>query len=187
MNPGELDRRVIIQQATETRQVNGETTYAWATYGTRWAKYEPVSVSEIVDDGRIVIFSKSRFTIRWDGNLNEKYRVSYQNKIYNIESVEEVGRRAFMVLECESRDITDNTDMAQAHVNRLGTYEVEVDLTAGDVAVVHNLSTMVYYVWVEDGGETITPNITRTDTDNLVIHWTGADIDDAAVHLVIDV
>ncbi len=102
-DPGKMDRRVLIQQYSET--VNyGERLFTFTTYGYRWVGIISNSVDETLQSGSQQISTMTTFRLWYDKNLNEKFRIIYRNRVYNIAGVEEVGRRQFMDVKCEAGD-----------------------------------------------------------------------------------
>ena len=108
---GQLDRQVTIKAPTVTVSGNGERVNSWATYATRWAAIEYTGGGEMISDDMAVINNEVKFTIRYDSSVNEKYRVSYRSKEYEIRNIQEVGRMDFLVLTCETVSITGSTSI----------------------------------------------------------------------------
>jgi SPP1 family predicted phage head-tail adaptor len=104
---GQLDRRILFQNQTITKQSNGEELSSWTSHAYRWAKAEQYSSSEINESGMLTVYSKAFFTVRYDAALNEKMRVYYDGKIYNIIGIEEIGRREYQKIDCESKQIAN--------------------------------------------------------------------------------
>ena len=104
---GELDRRILFQNPVETKQSNGELLISWNSHGYRWAKVEPFMATEINENERLSVYSKATFTVRYDSALNEKMRIYFDGKIYNIQGYTEIGRRQFMTIEAETRQIAN--------------------------------------------------------------------------------
>ena len=108
MNPGEFDRRIELQKATKTQQENNELYSSWAEHGKRWAKVEFVSENEVLEDEALSVYSQAKFTIRYERINETDYRVKYDNKMYNINSIVPVeGRKSYIELHCESRSTTN--------------------------------------------------------------------------------
>ena len=109
MNRGELNVRIRIYAPSATQSANtGEEYYDYSSHTNRWAKFEGVSEDERLEEDGIVYYSQAKFTITYVGNdINEKHRVFYRNKMYDIIAIKEIGRREFLELTCESRDITN--------------------------------------------------------------------------------
>lgn len=98
MNPGDLDRRIVIKNQTTVNKNNGERQISFSTYATRWASVKYKNGKE--DDEALEITSVQDviFTIRWDSNIDTTYSVTYNGKDHNIESVNPIGRKDFIEL-----------------------------------------------------------------------------------------
>ena len=107
MNPGELDRRITFQQATQTRNTNGEVIDTWGDYASRWAKLEYGSGSDGVESDRLIAQFNARFTVRYDSRINKGMRIKYKHFYYNIIRLSEIGRQDFIILDCETTDDED--------------------------------------------------------------------------------
>ena len=101
-NAGRLDRRVLLEVYSETVNANGERTSTWDEYDWRSAEILNTSAGETVSGDRLIISTSTTFRVRYDRKVNEKYRLRYENMIYNISGIVEVGRRRFMDLICEA-------------------------------------------------------------------------------------
>jgi len=104
---GQLDRRVTFQQATTTRNANGEAVDTWTTYADRWAAIEYGSGSDVVEGDRLLAQSNVRFMVRYDSRLNKGMRIKYKHWFYNIIRLTEQGRNDFLILDCETTDDED--------------------------------------------------------------------------------
>lgn len=101
-DPGKMDRRVLIQKYTETVKVNGERTFTYTTYGSRWAGIITSTADESLQGGSQQLSTLTTFRMWYDSEINEKYRLIYRNRVYNIAGIDEVGRGQFMDLKCEA-------------------------------------------------------------------------------------
>jgi len=106
-DPGQLDRRVTFEQATTTRNTNGEEVYAWSTYATRWAGIEYGGGSDVVNSDRLLSQMSVRFTVRYDSRINKSMRIKYKHWYYNIIKLTEQGRNDYLILDCETTDDED--------------------------------------------------------------------------------
>jgi SPP1 family predicted phage head-tail adaptor len=107
MNPGKLDRRITFQQATQTRNANGEVIDTWSDYASRWAAIEYGGGSDVVEGDRLLAQSTNKFTVRYDSRINKSMRIKYKHWFYNIIRLTELGRNDFLVLDCETTDDED--------------------------------------------------------------------------------
>ena len=96
MNIGFLDRRIIIQSASRTADVYGQTVPSWATYVTVWAALDNESASSAVLEEQETSTNRVTWRVRSSTQtraVTPKYRISYGGDIYNILAVQEVGRK----------------------------------------------------------------------------------------------
>lgn len=93
LKSGLLDRRVIIQSQTATQNANGEEILTWATFATIWADLIPIAGNEKYATMRKTEEVLFRVRIRHLPGLLIDMRLSYENKIYDIKSINELGRR----------------------------------------------------------------------------------------------
>ena len=96
LSGGKLDRRIILQRFTETRDEYNEPVKTWATLATRSASYEPLSDGERFRASETAADASARFVIRWSAAtamLNPKDRLTYEGVTYEILRVKEIGRR----------------------------------------------------------------------------------------------
>jgi SPP1 family predicted phage head-tail adaptor len=83
-----IDRPVDVQDAT------GDPVRSWVALGTFWASIEPLRGREFVAGGAIRAEMDTRIRLRWSKKLdevNERYRITFQGKIYNVVSVAHIG------------------------------------------------------------------------------------------------
>lgn len=88
-----LDRRIIIQEVTETQNSYGAASESWSTFKTVWAEVKPVKGKEFFLDEQVNARIDSIFRIRWIEGLTTKMRISYNGQYYNIYSIIELGRQ----------------------------------------------------------------------------------------------
>ena len=110
MKGGQLDRRIAIQRVTVTQSPSGEERETWETLSIRPARYQAVSGDERFLGQQYVARGQFAFTVRWASiiaDVSPLDRVIYPasvlddspaaeptgNKIYDIITVQEVGRR----------------------------------------------------------------------------------------------
>lgn len=111
VNPGDLDRKIIIQSKSEAQNSLGEVTYTWATYATVWAKVDMVSrqSGENFDNTQRIAEQSADFTIRYDNAITpDDYRISYNSKTWNIKTCHELTserRKGFTVIFATYNDL----------------------------------------------------------------------------------
>ena len=99
---GQLDSRVTLKMYTQTVSGNGERIDTWSVYGTVWALKEYTGASEAISDDMSLPDNRVNFYIRYNENVNEKWRVNSEGKEYSINGIQEIGRDVYMMLQCET-------------------------------------------------------------------------------------
>lgn len=102
MNPGRLDRRIILQGRTLTQDDYGGRVETWLDLVSVWAELLPESASEsnVADAERSV--NRQRFRIRYIPIDSESTRINYKGAIYQITGItEERGRQSYLVVNTE--------------------------------------------------------------------------------------
>ena len=87
MRSGKLKHRVTIQELSIARNDYGEDIESWVDLKTVWAYVEPLRGREYWQAKQVVGEITGRITIRYLEGLNEKMRVIYGEKTYNILAV----------------------------------------------------------------------------------------------------
>jgi SPP1 family predicted phage head-tail adaptor len=100
MNPGKLDRRIVLQVRVVSKDATGSRVETWADSATVWAEFVKQSgkESDLSDAERSQDFQQ--FRIRYRGTLNATdYRILYRSKFYDITGLTEEGRTEFLLLD----------------------------------------------------------------------------------------
>lgn len=100
---GDLDRRISLYTSTTAYNSFGEPTLTWALNGSVWAGIAYEVTPENFKSDQLIATQRMQFMIRYK-SLTEKWKVVYGGKTYDILSIEEVGRKNYLLLNCESRD-----------------------------------------------------------------------------------
>lgn len=87
MNPGDFDQRIAIQSVTEIADAFGQRIKTFSNLANVWAKVEEKSGMEGEMSDQIVATKKVQFLIRWRDDLNERMRIIYRAKTYEIEAI----------------------------------------------------------------------------------------------------
>lgn len=91
MRAGRLNRRITIQQVTETQDSYNALTESWSTYKTVWAEVVPKRAREYFSQAETVSQSDIMFRIRHISGVTTKMRISYDGNVYDIQSIIEIG------------------------------------------------------------------------------------------------
>lgn len=87
MNPGDFDQRIVIQNVSEAVDQFGQRVQTFSTLAAVWAKVEEKSGVEGEMSYQLIAERKVQFLIRFRSDINERMRISYRSKIYEIESI----------------------------------------------------------------------------------------------------
>jgi head-tail adaptor len=121
---GALDRTIAIQRAVYSQSASGEPVPTWVTLSTRPASLQPITGSERFAKQQIIGNATVAFVVRWAeiiADITPIDRVIYPasalvkspsdpaaNSVYDIQFVEEIGRREglriFSVVRQDERD-----------------------------------------------------------------------------------
>lgn len=93
MRAGRLNHLITIQEPTEIQDTTGQAVKSWGTFAQVWANIEPLSGREFLDAQQINAETKVRIRIRKLDDVTQKMRVSYDSKVYNINTIIHVHER----------------------------------------------------------------------------------------------
>ena len=95
---GHLRSRVTIQSYTESTNAFGERAKTWTTAATVWGKVEiMLTQAEQESAGQETSLAGAKFTIRKRA-LNERNRISYNNQVFDIQSISESDCRQYLTV-----------------------------------------------------------------------------------------
>lgn len=103
---GQLDRRIVIQEPTETRTATGGVETTWADWARCWAgvSYPLTGNNEDVQGDQPVATTRVQFTIRYRDGMSEKMRILYAGEYYDMEPpFAEVGRKQYMIIGAQKQ------------------------------------------------------------------------------------
>lgn len=93
MQAGKLDRKILIEQPTETRDSYGEPVATWATLATVFGQKLDVRGTERFQSEQQLGEEVTRFLIRYRSDVTAKMRLTVEGKVYDIEGIAEVAGR----------------------------------------------------------------------------------------------
>lgn len=101
---GRLDRRIEIQEPAITRDSFGGETVAWVNFATVWAEYTQTAADERFQNeaNRELATRRARFRIRHRPGIDERMRVVYDERAFNIKGIQPWGRNDNVILFCEA-------------------------------------------------------------------------------------
>lgn len=102
MIAGSLDKKIIIEKATETRATDGSYELTWSTYKTVWCSvvYRNIRGKERVEQDRETAINIAEFRIRHKDapDVNEAMRINYDRGLWDITAISKFGRDDSIVL-----------------------------------------------------------------------------------------
>ena len=107
IHAGNLVDRIVIEQATETRNSVGEVTLSWSTFATVWADVQALSGREAERYGQIVGFTGHKVTIRQLTGVKVSMRIIYEStRTLEIGALNEYERGWYLELICTEKAAT---------------------------------------------------------------------------------
>jgi len=100
MQAGALDRRITIQERTDTRDGAGEPVPTWSTLAEVWASLEPLQGREDFDAQQINAIRPTKFRIRYREDVDETMRIAWDGQTWDINAITYVGRKDGLELLC---------------------------------------------------------------------------------------
>ena len=107
IDAGSLTDRIVIEQATETRNAVGEVSLSWSTFATVWADVSALSGREAERYGQMVGFTGHKVTIRALAGVKPAMRILYAgSRTLEIGAINEYERGWYMELICTEKAAT---------------------------------------------------------------------------------
>ena len=104
---GQLNHPVILNKITTVVSATGQKTKTEVQFvNPLWALLDDVSGNESVD-GKVIALNVRKYTIRYNEEIvkeGEKMVVVDMDGSYNIHSIEQIGRKNYLVLKCSKRE-----------------------------------------------------------------------------------
>jgi SPP1 family predicted phage head-tail adaptor len=102
---GMMDRCITLQNEVKTRGTDGSWLKSWSTIKRVRAAYDYRSGAERFEADQEQANRVVTWTIRYRSDVDEKCRIVHGSDIYDIESVEELGRRNYLKLYARKKSI----------------------------------------------------------------------------------
>jgi SPP1 family predicted phage head-tail adaptor len=107
IDAGDLTDRIVIEQASETRNAVGEVSLSWTTFATVWADVQALSGRETERYGQIVGFTGHKVTIRELPGVKVSMRVVWEgSRTLEIGAINEYERGWYLELICTEKAAT---------------------------------------------------------------------------------
>ena len=100
-----MDRKITLQEPETGTNAYGETTTTWpeANHIETFANVKQQSSREVFGGGKVSEV-EAVFTIRYQSDVDETWRISYDSTIYEIVGKpREIGRRRFLEIMARSQ------------------------------------------------------------------------------------
>ncbi|HQO33133.1 MAG TPA: phage head closure protein [bacterium] len=102
MAAGQLDRRITIKEpAITTGPYNEKQITGWTQVCETWADVEIGAGSEGYSEGQEGVSASATFLIRYRTGLDATMRITYEDEDYQIQFIEEVGRRHMLRISAD--------------------------------------------------------------------------------------
>lgn len=102
---GRMDRCVILQKATLSRETDGSYLKTWADSISARAAYNYKGGSEVFQADQETAIRTVKWTMRYAKGVDETYRLKHGSDLYDIINVELVGRDRYMDLHCIKKTV----------------------------------------------------------------------------------
>jgi len=102
MRAGKLDRVITIQRFTSTVDDDGTPIQTWTDVATVRAQLVQSSTDEYIAARGAVDTAVVIFRMRWLDGITNADRVSYDDTLFNLKEIKEIGRRKGLELRCEA-------------------------------------------------------------------------------------
>jgi SPP1 family predicted phage head-tail adaptor len=99
MNPGKLNRRIILQVRTLTKDATGSRVQTWADLAPVWAEQVKQTGKEASSADAENHQDTRQFRIRHRAINEQDHRILYQSKFFNITGIIEEGIKTTLLLD----------------------------------------------------------------------------------------
>ena len=105
MNIGKLNKQIIIQNTTQTRDINGGVVSVWADYLTCWSTPRYNFGREHEEEQRETSMTSVEFTIRKDTSksITEAMRINFEGEYYYIQNIFNYPTNDMQLLKTQKR------------------------------------------------------------------------------------
>jgi len=93
MRAGPLRHRITIEAPAETQAADGSIVTTWQAFATSWASIEPLIGREYFAQQREQATVSHKIRMRYQAGITHKMRVAWGTRLFEIESVLNVGER----------------------------------------------------------------------------------------------
>ena len=104
MEPGRLDRRIILLQRSSSADDWNQNVNSYVQLAEVWAEVRDQGAKEREEADQRVTVNPKIFTIRFRSDITTKHRISYDSDIYHITGITEIGRKEGQRITAVARD-----------------------------------------------------------------------------------
>jgi len=107
MNAGKMDRKVSLNQPTQSTDNFGQTSETFTSAVSVWAQKRDLSAKEAVEADQIVASIRTEFLIRFRDDITTEWEVQLVEQprtIWKIHGILEIGRKEGLRLICTTKD-----------------------------------------------------------------------------------
>lgn len=97
MNIGRLDRKIVIESYTLSKNALNESVGSWSTYHTCFANVLKSGGNEYIEADKVTATNRVKFKIRFFAGINEKMRIVYNSNYYDIIEIQELEREGLWI------------------------------------------------------------------------------------------
>lgn len=106
MRAGKLDRRITLRKPTKAQDSYGEPLVTYADEATVWAEVKPISGGENYEGDQRSSKQRVEVVIRYRPGIEaNSWLFVYDGETYEIEDVQEMGRREGLKLIAYAREV----------------------------------------------------------------------------------
>lgn len=100
MRAGRRDEKIVIQEPIEAQNKYGEMEVSWIQYSRPWANVSIEKGREWFAEHQTSNSNPIQVTVNYDKNLSDKFRVIFENRIYEIRNLTGFRKRNDSQLIC---------------------------------------------------------------------------------------
>jgi len=102
LRAGRLKKKITIQQPTETKDSAGALQTSWSTFAIVWAEVTPQTGREFRTAQQVNAEITIVFRIRYLKSVTPKMRISWDSRIFDIESIVNImEKNEQLLLNCK--------------------------------------------------------------------------------------
>jgi head-tail adaptor len=104
IGPGDLNRRLLLEQPIETADGAGGVTRLYEAVTVLWAQVLPLAASNNVIADRAGGLVRCRIIVRARSDITTRHRFHDGTRIYRVLALRQIFDRRFLEIEAEGRE-----------------------------------------------------------------------------------